>query len=161
MLIDKATLRPAAWKALIDAGWYPERQIATERWQIPMVQEDLHWLSSATAFLAAFGGITVHPHISPQMKFGRGACTFDPLVGNGRYAYTDFYEALLGEPLCPIGVWEQEVALVNARSQVFAGWESDYLLLLGDTPQAALEAIVCAYTYPVVLHGETWWSNSN
>lgn len=158
MSIDKATVHPTTWNALMVAGWYPERQIATEQWQLFMRQEQLHWLPSTAQFLAAFGGLTLQPCTSPEMKFGRGACTFDPTASECRYGYTDFYEAVLGEPLCPIGTWEQEVVLLNARSQVFAGWEGTYLLLLGETPQAALEVIVRAFIYPVVVYGEPWWS---
>jgi hypothetical protein len=153
LLIDKTTLHPATWSALIDAGWYPDRVVATDIWQSFIKSKDLHWLNSADQFLTTFGGLTLQPFISREMKFGRGACLFDPSSNDCRYWYTEFYEEVLGEKLCPVGAWEQELVLLNSRLQVFAGWENAYLLLLGETPQEALEVIVRAHVYPTVVYG--------
>lgn len=160
MLIDRSLLHPVTWDALVTAGWYPERSAVTEMYQDFIQKEGMHWLNNAEQFLATFGGLTLEPFIGPEMKFGRGACTFDPLSEDCRYWYTEFYEEVLAEKLCPVGLWEQELILLNARAQVFAGWENDYIVLLGQTPQEALEVIVRAHIYPKVMYGETWWSKN-
>jgi hypothetical protein len=161
MFLDETALHPLTRKALVAAGWHPERKVPTEQWEAYLRDEGLHWLKSAEHFLSQFGGLTIKPIRTSESKIAADPFLIDPMDDYARLDYVGLYEEILGQDLCLLGTCTtEELVVMDEQGRIFDGHEAGFLVLLGETVQEALEVIVRAHVYPKVVYGTTRWGKA-
>lgn len=151
------TLPRATTSALQAAGWYPERHIATQQWQEILTQEGYTWSTAAQTFLSHLGGLEIHAIVSEEAVFGSSLFITDPRLVLGERSRAEGIEKLIGEAVCPIGIWDELITVFIAVSGRVFSETSAQILLLGPNPEEAIDVIIRARKFPDLIYGRAWW----
>src|SRR5215217_2251329 len=122
---------PDVRSALTGAGWSESRKVDASAWLMQLRSEGYAVTPPAAELLAAVGGLTVEPVLSPSSKMRPGRTVFDPVfAAAGESARVRHWQDALGVPLTPVGEWSDEaVLLVDSRGAMYAdvAWRVDLL----------------------------------
>jgi len=131
--------------------------VRTIEWYHARTDDGYVWSTAVQHFLAGFGNLTIDPIRSEAATFGSGPFEIEPDLVIGERERIAHREDTIGESLCPVGEWSGEsIVLISPSRRVYA--ETSYqVLLLGQSPEEALDVIVRAHRYPELVSGTVWW----
>jgi hypothetical protein len=128
---------PFTYRHLTRAGWSSERRINTVEIEAALRSQGFECYPAAREFLSRFGGIRTGSPYSFH---------FDaPLAASRTFAENVAMDSQeVGQPLCPVGEPDGGYAtlLLSADGRMFGVFD-DNRWLVGETPEAAIEALYC------------------
>jgi hypothetical protein len=132
-----------AKEALLEAGWFENRQINIDDWLASLQKEGYIIFPLVKDVLKSFGGLEITPRPVSGAKFWSGKIILDPIwAASGERSRLEQREQELGCLLCPIGEWSGEyILLIADTNKVFA--ETTFQMLqLGNCFDEAIENII-------------------
>ncbi|MBW5425508.1 hypothetical protein GKQ77_28785 [Streptomyces sp. BG9H] len=138
--------KPQRWSAVTDrvlrrAGWSPGRSVPTAQWESVLLEVgDFEIHEAARRFLAEFGGLEVVRE--PDHEKGWRQFQLDPLLAESDSEIFEELSEEAGADLFPLGMADHRNFYLGMAPSgaVYVGM--DYLSLLADSPDAALEKLI-------------------
>ncbi len=144
---------PDVARLLLDAGWFPGRDVSAEvdAWLIRDAGklEGLTLSPAARTFLVEFGGLTV-PQFGPRGGLGGFASSYLPQPDAAPLGRSAAFQEWYDVAVFPVG-WnddDAELAIDDRGRLFFLHWSDEFLV--GDSPDAGLIALIRGHEWPSV-----------
>ncbi|MET8763150.1 SUKH-3 domain-containing protein [Lentzea sp. NPDC004782] len=141
--------------AVLEAsGWTRGRRVDIEPWHEVLGSEGYHLSDVARELLETLGDLSVHP--APQAKY-RADLSFDPeLAGAGAVDIAQELEGLFHQRFYPLAEWISASCVFVGEHGKVASYDDVEMLDIGDTVNAAFEAMLLGAGEPRVIRNTHW-----
>jgi hypothetical protein len=112
---------PKVRAALMAAGWFPHRSVATRFWVEELESDGFTMTPASIVLLGEFGGLMIHPVKTSEDAYIADRIEFDPvLAASGDFYRVNYWQKQIGKILSPIAETGSGMLLIDEDGGIYS-----------------------------------------